>query len=119
MHSLTPFCEIKQRQQTAKFWYDKTAESLQEFQIGQGVCMQLVEYRGQWTKTTVFRKVIECSYLAQTEECIVYQRNRKFRKAVAYTEKGKEPSTTTISGKVEAPLLHPITATETPNPSNQ
>ena len=28
--------ETKQRQQTAKFWYDKTVKSLPELQIGQG-----------------------------------------------------------------------------------
>ena len=39
--------EIKQRRQTAKFWYDKAAKFLPELQIGQGVRMQPVENSGQ------------------------------------------------------------------------
>ena len=54
---------------------------------------------------------------AQTEEGNVYWRNRKFLKATVYTEKGKQPNTTTISGEVKAPLSNPIADTETPNPS--
>ena len=67
--------EIKQRRQTAKFWYDRTAKSLPELQIGQGVRMQPVEHRGQWRKATVIKKVGERSYLTQTEEGIIYRRN--------------------------------------------
>ena len=67
--------------------------------------------------TIIIKKVGERFYLAQTEEGNVYQRNRKFLKATAYTEKGKQPNTTTISGEVEAPLSNPIADTETLNPS--
>ena len=98
------------------FWYNKTAKSLPKLQVGQGVRMQPVEHSGQWRKATIIKKVGECSYLAQTEGN-VYQRNKKFLKATAHTEKGKEPNTTPISGKVEAPPSNPITDTETPNPS--
>ena len=82
--------EIKQRQQAAKFWYDKAAKSLPELQIGQGVRMQPVENNGQWRKATIIKKVVgEQSYLAQTEEGNVYRRNRKFMKATAESDKSK------------------------------
>ena len=93
--------EIRQRRQTAKFWYDRTAKSLPELQIGQGVRMQPVEHSGQWKQATIVKKVGERSYLAQTEEGNVYRRNRKFLKATA--EEKVELPNPIVARNVESP----------------
>lgn len=69
--------EIHLRRQQAKQWYDKSAKSLPELVIGQGVRMQPLEANGRWKPAKVVKKVGERSYLAQTENGKVYRRNRK------------------------------------------
>ena len=95
--------DIQLRRSKAKYYHDRQAKSLPELQIGKPV--ELGQKGGTWKRALTVDKLGDRSFLIQTNDGAIYQRNRKFIRAVSESTEEQDSSssnqTTTIPPSVQ------------------